>query len=1100
MVGAWRSVLAVPPRPCSNRAMATHSPALVEEVRVAMALNGGVSLAVWMGGCAVELDCARRAHLGPEDVLPENGSQPPRRTIYNALCRAFRRELVLDLMSGSSAGGINGTLLATAIVHNRRLHPRFVRDRWIELGDFSTLLHKPTEPAPTSLMNGGYFKRALEDALNRLVNPTQEEDRKLLCLTDDDAAALAGQTVALDVTTTDVRGRHRTFRDRWGEDLVAYEYRGRFRFRKLADYTVEDLAIAARSSASFPLAFEPAEVHAELLALKEGTRWVIDGGLLDNAPIKAVLDLIPSRPASRQVQRYVCYVNADPPVVSSADGDRRPGIPRLEEVLGYTLNLPRQATFVDHLYAVERATVSGTLARSAQDSLLKLDRGALRSSAEELLSAYRDRRRLLSLRDLIDQPSKVELVYERLTGGNDLPWIPQTLDPPPQGKWGWGARAGQRVIHLLIDLVRQAGTDKAPEIRTQLFELRSALDARLAAIENAYDSITKEPAVRVIVERLAEGADIAAELDALSALMADPERDPAIRAAVEAAAGDVLERSALLAELSDPTDLRALFGDDWEPDMAQQPLTTAQFDAFLERTLAIEVVRRAFSADDVFETAQRLRFAQLTPCAPARLFAPRDDGGAWDVPDAKLTGIKWGHFAAFYRASWRANDFMWGRLDAAVRIMDLLVDPVRAGQVEDDGGPPPADVLAEALLPDDATEAQRWLIAEELNVAPNLADLRTPLRAALDEDLRADGARTRAICARAAQLEIVVHELPLVVAHSEADVALGTSAPAVDLDTSRPWSETIAEIRRGPTFPDRLGRDLREETASALAMRISTRAAFVGLAALRATKRPLTRTLYALRAPLLPVAGLVSQNLMNQLAVVLAFWSTALLIASRLATTNDGEPPVSAIWSLPVLATLLAAVGVLAIAAVPAWRAARAGRSMRRAVQLAWLALLLAAGGVAGLLCAFAGGLGTDAVLAQSDAWAPPDLLLGAVIAVTLAVPVALPLPFARTAIDAVLRKRWGDWLAALVTLTPWVILGIFAGVEAWRVLFELGGWRSVTAGLGLIGAPIALLAYLFASGIGEPPRRRPASGEATATEPPIAAPGPRPRSRPESA
>jgi len=33
-----------------------------------MALNGGVSLAVWMGGCAVEFDCARRAHLGVETL------------------------------------------------------------------------------------------------------------------------------------------------------------------------------------------------------------------------------------------------------------------------------------------------------------------------------------------------------------------------------------------------------------------------------------------------------------------------------------------------------------------------------------------------------------------------------------------------------------------------------------------------------------------------------------------------------------------------------------------------------------------------------------------------------------------------------------------------------------------------------------------------------------------------------------------------------------------------------------------------------------------------------------------------------------------------
>ena len=78
---------------------------------MAMALNGGVSLAVWMGGCATELDCARRAHAGTESIdrrakpgpgmrermksrllrrpLPEpgEGPAPPERRVYNALCR-----------------------------------------------------------------------------------------------------------------------------------------------------------------------------------------------------------------------------------------------------------------------------------------------------------------------------------------------------------------------------------------------------------------------------------------------------------------------------------------------------------------------------------------------------------------------------------------------------------------------------------------------------------------------------------------------------------------------------------------------------------------------------------------------------------------------------------------------------------------------------------------------------------------------------------------------------------------------------------------------------------------------------------------------------
>ena len=75
---------------------------------------------------------------------------------------------------------------------------------------------------------------------------------------------------------------------------MASEYRQRFQFRDGPDFTVDRLATAARSSASFPIAFEPWKVAAgELLPEPAGERWVIDGGLLDNAPIRAVLDLIP---------------------------------------------------------------------------------------------------------------------------------------------------------------------------------------------------------------------------------------------------------------------------------------------------------------------------------------------------------------------------------------------------------------------------------------------------------------------------------------------------------------------------------------------------------------------------------------------------------------------------------------------------------------------------------------------------------------------------------------------------------------------------------------------------------------------------------------
>ena len=281
-----------------------------EEVRVALALNGGVSLAIWMGGCAVEFDCARRAHLAPEEG----------RSVYHGLCTALGRMLVIDVMSGASAGGINGALLAAAIRHRRRLGATWMRDRWLVLGDFARLMHRTSNPAPTSLMQGDLFASDLETTFDELIDgdgsappPGQE--------------GLGSLDVLLDVTTTDLRGERRAFRDAWGSDLVAREHRALFRFRRDADYGPQTLAAAARATASFPLAFEPRRIESAAAALAgfSSSRWVIDGGLLNNAPIAAAIALIPTRPAERQVRRWLCYMNADPPadVWADASEERR---------------------------------------------------------------------------------------------------------------------------------------------------------------------------------------------------------------------------------------------------------------------------------------------------------------------------------------------------------------------------------------------------------------------------------------------------------------------------------------------------------------------------------------------------------------------------------------------------------------------------------------------------------------------------------------------------------------------------------------------------------------------------------------------------------
>jgi hypothetical protein len=43
----------------------------------------------------------------------------------------------------------------------------------------------------------------------------------------------------------------------------------------------------------------------------------------------------------------------------------------------------------------------------------------------------------------------------------------------------------------------------------------------------------------------------------------------------------------------------------------------------------------------------------------------------------KLAGLQMQHFGAFYKSAWRANDWMWGRLDGAGWLVHLMLDPRR---------------------------------------------------------------------------------------------------------------------------------------------------------------------------------------------------------------------------------------------------------------------------------------------------------------------------------------------------------------------------------------------------------------------------------------
>jgi patatin-related protein len=1042
----------------------------VEEVRLAMALNGGVSLAVWMGGCAVELDRARRA----------NSAESGERRIYDALCECFGRRLVLDILTGASAGGINGALLSAAMVSGKPLTAKGLRDRWLDLGDLAKLLHDANDEQPRALLKGDLFHEQLKATFEEFVGRIPNEGDK--------------DVPSLDVTMTDVNGVEKRFVDAWGGELLALEHRPRFKFRERSHFTAEALATAARTSASFPFAFEPVRVEGDARILAGLPHWTygIDGGLLDNAPIRAALDLIPTKSAGSRVRRYVCYLNGDPPQrLPEMIDSREPG---LREVGMYTVNLPRTAPFVDQLYAIQQAVERPRRAGEVQRQLLRLPLDCLTSVAEALLETYRERRTIQSLEELLAEPGDATSVDALLKDTKGfLPWIPFNLQRPREPKdWRWGVRPAQRILHLLLDLLRPPIREAKPgEIRTHLLEQRRRIDEALLALGDARDHVTAHESRRD-PSRFKEETPIERLQKSVSKATI---RAPTVQGEIEAGVDAFFEalrenEDSFRDSLGDP-------GDD--PDRPRLDLTEALFgersakpapsermrDHFYRRVLSIEVVRRAFSAEADIDSAQELRFVQLTPASPSPIFTE----SPLSLPspasaDEKLTGVGLGHFAGFYRRSWRANDFMWGRLDAAARIVDLLLDSPSAEVGREAGADRDARIedragfLASALI----EQSPKWLIEEALDDAAGGEEEKAAkddpgqearLRAKIEAELElSEGKRglgrmpfTRAVFQRAAQFEIAAEELPLIREQSETDREIGSAAEPLRLGR-RPGDaeaeiKAVREIydRMPDEGPNSLPRALTdpEEALSDLGLRTITHAAFVGLSAVRNAGVPFSKLFGLVRTPLLAIAGTVAESWIARALVMLGFWATAILLTSRLVGAEDANPAFSEAWSLATLAALVAALGALGTAAVPGLRALRGVDGVRNGL----LALVLV-GVVGGFTAALAWIFGpldsVERLLFAPGADNPPEWVLGlSLFLLGVSSAARLPLPGWLGKLAA--KLRGGRWFVLLLS-AAFVLVGVFAGIDLIDA-FDKGCWQKAGIVLGGAVAPLVAAYWL---------------------------------------
>src|SRR4051794_24237833 len=112
-----------------------------KELRLALICYGGISLAVYMHGITKEVWRLARASRAFHAGEPASeGSE----AVYRRLLETIRDEcglelrVLVDILTGASAGGINAIFLADAIATGRSLEP--LTDLWLEVADVDKLI------------------------------------------------------------------------------------------------------------------------------------------------------------------------------------------------------------------------------------------------------------------------------------------------------------------------------------------------------------------------------------------------------------------------------------------------------------------------------------------------------------------------------------------------------------------------------------------------------------------------------------------------------------------------------------------------------------------------------------------------------------------------------------------------------------------------------------------------------------------------------------------------------------------------------------------------------------------------------------------------
>jgi patatin-related protein len=754
-----------------------------KEVRLGLVCYGGVSLAIYMHGLTKEIfklvraarafDRARQdgaqGDLDPHKYLSQDAvagatadydSEPAYFAALAALANAGQPLTVtVDVIAGTSAGGINGVCLARALAGGRSLDK--FRELWLDNGDMGVLLaghalfpwgkgklvtqfldsvaHVERHPKE-GLLNGDLMCRLLYQALGGM-----EQVEAPLIAPDE--------SLDLFVTATSVHGYQTVIpTGAGGVSHTDTSYRQLMRFsyqqepppmaaRFAADFSeVPALTFAARATASFPGAFPPVSMTSMFNAIGQarGARspagdadyeqiarhfvygsgnvetpaeqWFMDGGVLDNGPFDHVIDAIAAKRADGPTAREIIYLEPDPGAPAAHQpGDHPPSDDPTfaKTILASRVTIPWNTSMASVLGELEEmnATIAevgdlvGTLqpavlqqletaqpvadalnGEAAYDGVLRSSdqvRAAARQLAGELGYGTYCRLRVQALAESFGLTVAADLGFP--SASNRTSFVVAVLCAWARQQHSWKTADTQtledqlapvdvpfrlrRAEFVLQGINEQFGAPGSGSHAELVAMKRACWDllVELRAKQQAVASLVHDQALALFGPQALSGAADLANPDSFARARTQ-ELGRLYQACVQS-----VTKTGVTGTSQDLWTALAMSTRGWEHD---------QRSALLARYVGFPIWDSL-----IFPVISLSRLPQLTPITVHR-FSPVDatclravnsDGSPKaGTPWAKLDGVKYGHFGAFFEKDWRENDYLWGRLDGAELVLRLL--------------------------------------------------------------------------------------------------------------------------------------------------------------------------------------------------------------------------------------------------------------------------------------------------------------------------------------------------------------------------------------------------------------------------------------------